>query len=388
MLQKINLNWIITNAINFIPPGILFVYTLKRIYLIAYGAANSNQLDFFYYWVASSLILDGNASILYNFSAFQAILERLSGNPFPIAWFYPPIYMLIVWPLSLMPYHLSLVIWLLAPLIGFTVAVFKIVPNFKTILLCIAFPSTILNLDYGQNGLLSASLLGWGLFLLDRRPITAGVFLGILCYKPQLTVLIPIALLASHKWRSLISTFLSFLFLSIICIILFGYEIWILFFNNLELATKVIEKGSQGFIQNWALMITPFSMARLAHLPLKVAYILQCLTMIFAAATTFLIWFRFKSLPLKNSILVICILLFTPHAFEYDFIILALPLAWIYWEGHTKGWLKGEKEILAILWLSPLFSKYLVKYLNLQIIPFLLGIFLYLAIRRLLFEER
>ncbi len=68
-------------------------------------------------------------------------------------------------------------------------------------MLALAFPATFVNLGHGQNGFLTASLLGGALLLLDRRPLVAGVLIGLLAYKPQFGVMIPLVLLATARWR-------------------------------------------------------------------------------------------------------------------------------------------------------------------------------------------
>jgi hypothetical protein len=387
-MQRIDFNWIISKTVILIPPVALLAYLVKIVYKVTNGTFGQTHSDFLYYRVASSLVLEGNASIIYDFSAFLGILEQMTGNPFPIAWFYPPIYIFMVWPLSLLPYNASLFIWLLIPLSGLITVVYKIAPNPRTILICIAFPATLINFDYGQNGLISAVLLGWGLFLLDRRPAAAGIFLGLLSYKPQLAVLIPLALVASHNWRALTSAFVTFASFSILSVIFFGYETWTGFYNNITSAGEVLQQGSQGFIQNWAIMITPYSLARLLDLPPAISYLIQGLSMLSVSVVTYWVWSRYKSAPLRNSVLVICTLMFTPHAFEYDSVILALPMAWIAWEGYTKHWLRGEKVFLIIIWLSLLLSKVVIKFADFQIIPLIIGLFLFLAIRRLLLESK
>jgi hypothetical protein len=65
-----------------------------------------------------------------------------------------------------------------------------------------AAPAVMINLVSGQNGAFSAAILAGGLMLLDRRPVLAGLLLGLLCYKPQLAVLVQVALVASGRWRT------------------------------------------------------------------------------------------------------------------------------------------------------------------------------------------
>ena len=55
----------------------------------------------------------------------------------------------------------------------------------------------------GQNTFLSLALFYGGMRLVDRAPAIAGILLGLLAYKPQLFLLIPVALLAARRWRVL-----------------------------------------------------------------------------------------------------------------------------------------------------------------------------------------
>ena len=52
----------------------------------------------------------------------------------------------------------------------------------------------------GQNGFLTAALIGGALGLLERRPALAGICLGLLTYKPQFGLLFPFVLIADRRW--------------------------------------------------------------------------------------------------------------------------------------------------------------------------------------------
>ena len=78
-----------------------------------------------------------------------------------------------------------------------------ILPRPETWLIAAAFPAVVVNIGHGQNGFLTAALLGGALHLLDRRPWLAGVLIGCLAYKPQFGVLIPVALLAGGRWSTI-----------------------------------------------------------------------------------------------------------------------------------------------------------------------------------------
>jgi hypothetical protein len=59
-----------------------------------------------------------------------------------------------------------------------------------------SLPAVFINIAHGHNGFLTAALFGGGLLLLERREMLAGILFGLLCYKPQFGVLIPLALAA------------------------------------------------------------------------------------------------------------------------------------------------------------------------------------------------
>src|SRR6185503_18257543 len=55
----------------------------------------------------------------------------------------------------------------------------------------------------GQATFLSVALAYGALRLLDRAPALAGILFGLLGYKPQLCLLVPVALIAARQWRAL-----------------------------------------------------------------------------------------------------------------------------------------------------------------------------------------
>ena len=66
--------------------------------------------------------------------------------------------------------------------------------------LALGFPAALWNITAGQNGFLTAALIGGTLGLLERRPALAGICLGLLTYKPQFGLLFPLVLIADRRW--------------------------------------------------------------------------------------------------------------------------------------------------------------------------------------------
>ncbi len=107
---------------------------------------------------------------------------------------YPPMYLLVVMPLALLPYAWSLIIWTVANFAAYLGVMWKVDPEREALWLAVAFPGALVNLTNGQNGFLTLALLGTALLTVERRPIVAGVLFGLMSYKPQYGILVPIFL--------------------------------------------------------------------------------------------------------------------------------------------------------------------------------------------------
>lgn len=336
--------------------------------------------DFSIFWTASALSVAGKPEAAYDLSKLHAAQEALIGGKTPpgCGWYYPPIFLLMVLPLSLLPYLISLGLWLTVTILGYLLVVYCIAPRPITLCLTLAFPATFWNLFYAQNGFFSAALLGGGLLLSNRSPVFAGLLLGLMCYKPQFAILIPIALLAGRCWRALIATMTSILALSFISTLVLGYEVWRAFWGSIILHKGLFESGNLIIYQ---FVPTFFSAAILAGCKPSTAYLIQGVVMMGVILTIFLVWFIEGPSPVSYSVLVLGILLFSHFYCLYDLTLLALPLAWLGWEGYTKGWLRGERIILVIGWFMPIFRFFLVEK-SLQISPLILLVLIVFAVRR------
>jgi hypothetical protein len=90
----------------------------------------------------------------------------------------------------------------------------------------IVAPVTAATITYGQSGFLAAALITVGIRLAGSRPLLSGMLLGLLSYKPQLGVLVPIALVAAGYWRTLFVAFATVAALAAIATVAFGWAVW------------------------------------------------------------------------------------------------------------------------------------------------------------------
>ena len=374
------MEWLTRERLTVYPRIIVVLYILLGGYLILLPGLLGHGLvdrlgkpigtDFAVFWTASKVALAGGPAAIYDLPKLQAIQQSLTGADFPLVWFYPPTFLLIVLPLSLMPYLASLLIWITITLSAYLLVIRRIAPHPYTIWLTLAFPGTFQNFFHGQNGFLSGSLIGGGLLLLDSFPVLGGLLLGLVSYKPQLAVLIPIALIAGRRWKALAAAAASAITLAIASLLVFGPEVWTAFINNLSLPMKLVELGALPGHK----MATVFSATLLLGGSSWLASVLQGLVMLAVAAGVIWTWSRQGThLAQRASILVLGILLFTPFTFEYDLALLALPLAWLAWEGYTQGWPARMQGLLFLGWLMPIIAPLFAKLTYLQVGPIVLA---------------
>ena len=279
--------------------------------------------------------------------------RKIIGTSTPLfAWNYPPVFLLIILPLSLLPYLPSLIVWLLSTVTGYFLTIRHIVPHRLAPWIFLGFPAVTTNFFYGQNGFLSATLLGSGLLLLDRRPFTGGLLLGLLSYKPQLAALIPLALAVGGCWRALGGAVVAAVGAALASLLIFGSDTWMAFWHNLSFASGLTNQSIY-----WSKMPTVFAGCRLAGASFPVAAAIQGASTLGISAVVCWIWRSRPPLALKASILIVGIFLATPYAFEYDLAILGLAFAWLGWEEYSSGRLNGQ-VFLICCWLGIHFSMY------------------------------
>lgn len=381
------MKWLNRERLTVYPKIFLALYACCGAVLIISAAVSGNGLtdclgrplgaDFSHYWVASSLAKAGDPAAVYNSQEFLAAQEAFFKVKFPLPWLYPPTYLLLVLPLALLPYLPALAVWLVVTLGAYLAVVRRIAPHPRTLWLALAFPGTFQNFFHGQNGFMSAALLGGGLLLLNRSPLTGGFLLGLLSYKPHLWVLVPLALVAGRRWRALMAAMAAALAMVLVSWLALGQQVWIAYWHNISLPMTLLREGFLPIDK----MVTVFSALLQFGTGLATALVVQTVIMIAVGGAIFGLWRRETAFAVQASGLVLGILLFTPYSFSYDLMLLAIPLAWLGWEGYTKEWLPGEQLFLVLGWTMP-FMAIIGGQLKVQLAPLILVALFLLVWRR------
>jgi Glycosyltransferase family 87 len=198
-------------------------------------------------------------------------------------------------------------------------------PN-DALLLSLATPAVLVNTFSGQNGAWTAALFGGGLCLLERRPVLAGVLFGLLAYKPQIAILIPIALLAGRQWRALAAASATVITQLAATVLIFGFETWVQHLRQAEVLKAVILEGDDIF---WRRMMSVFIFVHRLGFDIATSYALQAVSGLLAAAIVALAWFQNAPARLRYALLVLGTCLATPYLQDYDFVFTAFLVAWL-----------------------------------------------------------
>jgi hypothetical protein len=312
--------------------------------------------DFSNVYAAGELTWQGKPADAYS-PALQHAAEKATfgGREVPFfGWHYPPFFFVIAFLVAALPYAWGLALWLAASLAAYLATIRAILPRPETLLIATAFPAVFVNAGHGQNGFLTAALLGGALQLLDRRPWLAGVLIGLLAYKPQFGVLIPVALLASQRWSTIAAAMATIAALVAISFATLGADVWHAFIDSMSfIQTVVLEQGGTG----WEKIQSIFSAARNWGADVRTAYAIQTALAVMLAATLAWLWHSDAAFELKASALATASLLATPYVLDYDLVVLAIAIAFFARHGFARGFRDYEISLLAATWIVPLLSR-------------------------------
>jgi hypothetical protein len=307
--------------------------------------------DFITFWSASQLSLGGEPAAAFDAAKlFEVEQATVPGIDKPFLWHYPPTFQLVTLPLALVPYIFSYLIWASLTLLAFVLVIAKLAPSPRTIWIALAFPGTYINFLQGQNGFLTAALFGGAVLCLEKRPILAGILIGLLSYKPHLGLLIPLALICGRQWTAFLSAAVTTVIFALVATLAIGTESWVAFWNDIPVVRLVVEQG----LLPWTEMPSLYTALRLVGLSDVPAYVAQLCLAVAVAVAVALVWLRRVPTSAAAAVLVSGTLLVTPYSFNYDLTLLAVPMALLAWDGYRHGWLRGEREVLVLIWLLPL----------------------------------
>ncbi len=207
----------------------LAAYDLAFLAMAAWRSGNQRFGDFFALWSFAGYASEHGADALYDPAALHSFQRRLDPG-FDLGYYslgYPPSMLLLLWPLWRLKLAAAFLAWI--GLTGLLYAAATLGRDWRSRcgLALLVAPATLIQVDFGQTGFLSAALLLAGLQQARARPILAGVLFGVLTCKPQLGLLVPVALVAAGLWRCAAAACATLALLVIASSALLGPSAWL-----------------------------------------------------------------------------------------------------------------------------------------------------------------
>jgi arabinofuranan 3-O-arabinosyltransferase len=303
--------------------------------------------DFVNVWSAGKLVLDGHPAWAYDWAIQKQVQVAVLGQGYEgnFAWHYPPPFLFNAVLLAHFPYAVAFIGWAAISLVPYLAVMRAIVGRPFGLLLAAAFPVVLTNTLVGQNGFLTAALIGGTLYLMPVRPILAGICLGLLSYKPQYGLLFPLVLVAASRWTVFFTAGIVAVVMVFASWLAFGTESWQAFFHWMPMF-------SQAFLTEgrapWGKMQSIFASVRYFGGAEQLAWVFQWILSGTVAVLLALMWRSRISYPLKAAALAAGTLLTTPYLFLYDVMVLAIAAAFLVRVGLRQGFAQYELPALGL----------------------------------------
>jgi len=310
---------------------------------LAANARAPTDRDFVAFWAAAKLALAGTPAAAYDNGALHAVQAgavRFTRQAAQMPFAYPPAFLALVLPFGWLSFPAALAAWAAATAGPFLLAVRRLCP--RSGLLALAFPPVLVNAALGQNGFVTAALFIGGLALLQARPFAAGLLLGALAIKPQLALLVPVALIAGGHWRAIAGAAAAAAAVLALGLAAFGPDATSAWLAQMPLYAQIARDGLVG----WPKLASVYAAARQAGLAAGPALAVHLAVAAAAAAAVWRAW-RPGAEPLaRASVLAAATMLASPYLFLYDALILVVPLLWLAARGAPPA-------LVGALWLLP-----------------------------------
>ena len=346
-------------------------------------------LDFSIFWAASHLLLHGSPLQVYDHLAFiKTQLTQFGGfaDGYSLPWVYPPAFLLLVAPISLLPFSVAYGLFIGATMFLFVAGTLSVSRLDKSMggkglaaLVIAASPCVFVAAVVGQNSLLTAALAAFAMRWLARHPVWAGICIGLLAIKPQMAIVFPFALVAARAWKAFAAAALSALVVTALGVLVCGVQSFHGFLVNASVLRSALLEQGQHF---WFSSPTPFSALRSAGVPVMAAYAAHASVAIVSIWAACHVWKNTSDLRLRASIVVVSTLIVSPYVWHYELVWLGIALACLTASGINGKWLRAEQAVLALGWLLPIYEHVNRVTLAPQIGPVVLLMTMWVILRR------
>jgi alpha-1,2-mannosyltransferase len=315
-------------------------------------------LDWMVFYTAARAAIDGDPGMLLDTGRFMAALTgRFAGwlTDAPLVahpWVYPPHFLALFLPFGVLPPQLSYAAFVALTFAGLMAVLWQLCrPGWLCAASVILSPAAAYAVTEGQNAFLAAALLIGGCVLMHTRPLRAGILFGLLSFKPQLCLMVPVALIAAAQWRVCLSAAATGIAAFLVSLLMFGPELW---FGWLAMMTD-----HSDFFDQWSTVgrlngMSVYACAVVAGASPAVARLAQVSAVLIAALSVLRAFHRDMPADMRLAVLLTATFLAAPHVANYDAVLLAVAATLVFRRAYMGDLPICHMPLAAMLWASPL----------------------------------
>ena len=339
--------------------------------------------DTFNFWAGAVFAATDMTDKLGDLTFYGNWLRQTFGGDFgsrdAFIFSYPPSALVFLKPFGALSYEWFVGWWSLANAIAGAAAAWLVTRGNKVITAMVLLsPAALGNFFHGQAGMLFAAALVSALYLLDRRPVIAGILLGLLTVKPHLAVVVAFIVLATGNWRAAGAGLVTGGAIVLASIWLFGTTPWENYFTVImDQQGAFITKMELGYRR---FFVTPYATLRSWGAGMYPALAMQAVLSLAAIAAAVIVWLRVKVVSVRVLTATLATVVASPYLNNYDMTIVVLGLCgWLAFALSANCRDAGQGRWAAVLpvwlvmaiWVVPAFSV-LAGTANIMVTPFVL----------------
>ena len=285
--------------------------------------------DFVNNYTASCMLREGMVGELYQPAAFQQAIDSRFGANYPSQqWSYPPVFLPLLAPLCYVSYDTALWVYLATTLAFFLWAARCYGVRWPLLLIASTGYFALLNIWAGHNGFLLGGLLLFALRSRVEKPwITAGC-LALLWIKPPLGLFFPFLFAIEGRYRLILQTLLAICLWQGICMLYFGFQPFLLYFQvTAPQQAHILASYVGPFLH---MLVSPFGLLRETGLTSRQTLPLQAFISLVIFALTLRAFIINRLTPVHNdTLLLLATGLVFPYFVGYDAVALyTMLLCW------------------------------------------------------------
>jgi hypothetical protein len=280
--------------------------------------------DFAAFHIVAQRIWLGDLDLTYQFSSFMKMqLAAAGGTTGVMPWTYPPQFDLLLAPLAFLPGWAAYFLFTAVTLTAYLMTLRAIAGNNFALVLVLFFPAIAITIAGGQNGLLTGALIGLVCINAERRPVLAGIALGVMVLKPHLAIAAGIYMLLTRRWPAVLTAAAVVVASSLVCTLVFGVQISIAWLGGIREAAGYLEEGRYQLFR----MISAYAALYQTGLPAAGALWGQMAVAGLALGAVALAVARGPSPRFALGVVAVASVMISPYAYDYDLPIVGIGLA-------------------------------------------------------------